>query len=219
MPFHLVGSHLNIDRADQIFRPNAQIGPKDDRGHAARSCREAADELGVTEKTLWLWRIRIISVLLPELEDALTGMVEADEARQQESRKTTRECVRHAANSENCIKSPRKRWRDHARVEEPPGGWSRWQEKFLAATNRGGCCSFEAITNTRKKEISVPLLRALAPDAFLCAGGWPPRPTRGSRRKRLSPTSRLLMGVESMACRRAHKSIPSTRRATASGRS
>ena len=111
--------------------------------------------------------------LRPELEDALTGTAGADEARQRESRKASREWARHAANPENFAKPPRKRWRDHARGEGPPGGWSRWQEKFLAVTNRGGCRSFEAIADAGKKEISVPLLRVLAPDAVLCTDGWP----------------------------------------------
>ena len=136
------------------------------------SCREAARELGVCTMTCWRWRIRIIQSLQAEREGALTGIVEADEARQRESRKASREWVRYAADPIGNPKPQRKRWRDYRRGEKPPGGWQNWQTKFLAATNRGGRRAFEAVADAGQEEISIPLLRVLAPDAVLCTDGW-----------------------------------------------
>jgi len=59
------------------------------------SCRRASRALGLSRDTAWRWRMAIISTLPPESEAALAGIVEADEAHQRESRKGSREWVRH----------------------------------------------------------------------------------------------------------------------------
>jgi hypothetical protein len=58
------------------------------------SCRRGADVLG-SRDSIWRWRMKIINALTPEADDSLAGIVEADEAHQRESRKGSREWVRH----------------------------------------------------------------------------------------------------------------------------
>ena len=51
------------------------------------SCRRAAEVLGASRHSIWRWRMKIINALMPEADDSLAGIVEADEAHQRESRK------------------------------------------------------------------------------------------------------------------------------------
>ena len=51
------------------------------------SCRRAAQALGASRHSFWRWRIAIISLLTPEPDGTLAGIVEADEAHQRENRK------------------------------------------------------------------------------------------------------------------------------------
>ena len=51
------------------------------------SCRRAADVLGASRHSIRRWRTAIIEALAPEPDNALAGIVEADEAHQRESRK------------------------------------------------------------------------------------------------------------------------------------
>jgi hypothetical protein len=51
------------------------------------SCRRAAEALGTSRYTIWRWRMAVIGALAPELDNTLSGIVEADEAHQRESRK------------------------------------------------------------------------------------------------------------------------------------
>ena len=51
------------------------------------SCRRAAQAPGASLNSIWRWRMAIISALTPEPDGTLSGIVEADEAHQRESRK------------------------------------------------------------------------------------------------------------------------------------
>ena len=51
------------------------------------SCRRAAEALGTSRYTIWRWRMAVIGALAPKLDNTLSGIVEADEAHQRESRK------------------------------------------------------------------------------------------------------------------------------------
>lgn len=59
------------------------------------SCRKLARNLGVHWITVWRWRIQIIRSLAGFGDTGLTGLVEADETFVRESRKGSREWVRH----------------------------------------------------------------------------------------------------------------------------
>lgn len=139
------------------------------------SCRMAAKELGISRHTAWRWRMSILRELPSEREGALAGIIEADEARQRESRKGSREWVRHRANQNAHTKPPRERWsfylRRGASVKAPPGGWRAWDRNLLAATDRSGHRAFEALANMSLPVVSAALLPVMASDAVLCTDG------------------------------------------------
>jgi len=76
------------------------------------SCRRAGQALGLSRDTIWRWRMAIIVALPPESEAALSGIMEADEAHQRESRKGSREWVRHNCDLANHAAPPRLRCHD-----------------------------------------------------------------------------------------------------------
>jgi len=139
------------------------------------SCRRAGRALGLSRDTIWRWRMAIIGALPPESEAALSGIVEADEAHQRESRKGSREWVRHKRDPASHVAPPRLRWHDYKRrgapSTAPPGGWRAWERKLLAATDRTGHRAFEAIADAGQAAISGALLPVMAPDAVLCTDG------------------------------------------------
>ena len=118
----------------------------------------------------------IIGALMPEADDSLAGIVEADEARQRESRKGSRVWVRHQRDRANQPAPPRLRWRAYRRrrgsATAPPGGWRAWEKKLLAATDRAGHRAFEVIADAGQAAISGALLPVMAPDAVLCTDGF-----------------------------------------------
>ena len=91
------------------------------------SCRLAHRALGLSHNTIWRWRMAIIGALPPEPEASLSGIVEADEAHQRESRKGSREWVRHKRDPAIYAAPPRLRWQDYKRCgassTAPPGAW------------------------------------------------------------------------------------------------
>ena len=151
------------------------------------SCRRAAEALGPSRDTIWRsppasdrWRLGGSphdDHRRPDAgtHDILAGIVEADEAHQRESRKGSREWVRHRRDPANHPEPPRLRWRDYRRrgasATAPPGGWGAWEKKLLAATDRAGHRAFEAIANAGQPAISGALLPVMAPDAVLCTDG------------------------------------------------
>lgn len=139
------------------------------------SCRLAAKELGVSRHTTWRWRMAVLRALPPERKGALAGIVEADEARQRESRKGSREWVRYRANQAAHAKPPRQPWASYlcrnATVKAPPGGWRAWDRNLLAATDRSGHRVFEAVADMSLPVVSASLLPVMAPDTVLCTDG------------------------------------------------
>jgi hypothetical protein len=140
------------------------------------SCRRGAEVLGASRDSIWRWRMVIIGALKPEADDSLAGIAEADEAHQRESRKGSREWVRHRRDPGNHPAPPRLRWQAYRRkgssATAPPGGWRAWEKKLLAATDRAGNRAFEAIADADQAAISGALLPVLAPDAVLCTDGF-----------------------------------------------
>ena len=132
--------------------------------------------LGVSHHSIWRWRMAIIGALTPEPDDSLAGIVEADEAHQRESRKGSREWVRHRRDPDNHPAPPRLKWRAYRRrsgsATAPPGGWRAWEKKLLAVTDRAGHRAFEAIADAGQQAISTALLPVMAADAVLCTDGF-----------------------------------------------
>jgi hypothetical protein len=139
------------------------------------SCREAAKALGISRHTAWRWRIAILKSLPPEHNARLAGIIEADEARQRESRKGSREWVRYRANPTTEPQPPREPWvyylKRNAKVKTPPGGWAAWNKNLLAVTDRGGHRAFEHIPDVSEAAVSAAILPIIAPDSVLCTDG------------------------------------------------
>ncbi len=72
-----------------MHRPDLVVALAHDMIEAPQpmSCRRAADVIGASRHSIWRWRMAIIGALTPERDNALAGVVEADEAHQRESRK------------------------------------------------------------------------------------------------------------------------------------
>lgn len=161
----------------RVHRPDLVVALARDMIEAPHpmSCRRGAEVLGASRHSIWRWRMAIIGALAPEPDGTLAGIVEADEAHQRESRKGSREWVRHRREPGNNPAPPRLRWQDYLRrgaaSRTPPGGWKAWEEKLLAATDRAGHRAFEAIADAGQTAISGALLPVMARDAVLCTDG------------------------------------------------
>jgi len=139
------------------------------------SCRRGAEVLGGSRHSIWRWRMAIIGALNPEADDSLAGTVEADEAHQRESRKGSREWVRHQRDPDKHPAPPRLRRRAYrcrsGSAAAPPGGWRAGEKKLLEATDRAGHRAFEgeAQPNAYADQAAVcgALLPVMAPDAVL----------------------------------------------------
>jgi transposase-like protein len=105
---------------------------KDMMARQPQPCRVLAAALGVDKMTVWRWRTRLLAALGDVGQSGLKGIVEADETYFRESRKGSREWVRHQRAPSRHPKPPRLRWRDYDRQGIPlPRGLSRWQIPVL----------------------------------------------------------------------------------------
>jgi len=200
----------------RVHRPDLVVALARDMIEAPQpmSCRRAADVLGASRHSTWRWRMAIISALTPETDGTLAGIVEADEAHQRESRKGSREWVRHRRDPASHPAPPRLRWRAYRRrggsATAPPGGWRAWEKKLLAATDRAGHRAFEAIADAGQTAISGALLPVLARDAVLCTDGHasyeriakneriPHFALNGGRRSQRTPRSHHINNVNAL---------------------
>jgi len=92
-------------------------------GPEPSSCRRLAARLGVHHMTVWRWRIRVLARFVRTLPLASGGGVGVV----RESRKASREWVKHARWPAVFPPPPRPRWCDLAPGEAPPGGWAAWR--------------------------------------------------------------------------------------------
>lgn len=142
---------------------------KDMMDRKPQPCRTLAAALGVDKMTVWRWRTRLLAALGDVGQSGLKGIVEADETYFRESRKGSREWVRHQRAPSRHPRPPRLRWRDYDRHGIPlPRGLSRWQIPVLVTRDRGGATAANRLRSTRLREIALSLTPRLARDAMLC---------------------------------------------------
>jgi transposase-like protein len=141
-------------------------------GAAPSSCRALAARLGVDKMTVWRWRMRILAVLRGLGAARLGGIVEADEKFFRESRKGSREWVRHAREPARFPKPDRPRWRDFRRLGRLlPAGLSKWQIPVLALADRAGGRRADMLPDRRAESLVAVLDAHVGADAVLCSDG------------------------------------------------
>jgi transposase-like protein len=112
------------------------------------SVRNLARRLGLNKYTVWRWRMLVFSIIGTGGATSFSGIVEADETYQRESRKGSREWVRHFADPKNVAPPPRPRWEDFATQGlKMMRGLSRWQLPILTVADRGGARHFKRLPN------------------------------------------------------------------------
>lgn len=132
------------------------------------SLREAADEFGIDRSTAWRWRMKACSAIEAVGADHLVGVVEADETFQRESRKGSREWVRHEKDPQTYPRPPRLRWYEYRRKDLPmKRGLSRWQVPIMTAMDRSGGSRADVLQGLNYKHIGPILSELLPPDAVL----------------------------------------------------
>jgi len=153
-------------RAAMAFVARDMVSP------APSACRPLARRLGVDKMTVWRWRLRMLEAVRGYGHDALAGLVEADETFFRESRKGSREWIRHEREPARHPRPPRPRWRDYERRGlNLPRGLSRWQIPVLVLRDRHGATTAERLQALRYRHFETALDAALAPDAVLCSDG------------------------------------------------
>ena len=141
-------------------------------GPAPSSCRRLAARLGIDKMTVWRWRVGILKALDGIGAPRLGGIVEADETYMRESRKGSREWVRHARDPQRFPAPPRPRWRDFRRLGLlRPAGLSKWQIPILTLADRAGARRAERLPDRRAESLVAVLEARISRDAVLCTDG------------------------------------------------
>lgn len=144
-------------------------------GPVPSSCRRLAARLGIDKMTVWRWRMGILEALDARGgagAERLGGIVEADETYMRESRKGSREWVRHEREPQHFPAPPRPRWRDYRRLGRlRPAGLSRWQIPILTLADRAGARRAEQLPDRRAESLVAALETRVGRDAVLCSDG------------------------------------------------
>ncbi len=136
------------------------------------SCRRLAARLGVDKMTVWRWRAGILKALDGIGAHRLGGIVEADETYMRESRKGSREWVRHERDPRRFPAPPRPRWQDFRRLGLlRPAGLSKWQIPILTLADRAGARRAERLPDRRAESLVAVLEAWVEHDAVLCSDG------------------------------------------------
>lgn len=167
-------SGLTGTPAAGVHRPDLLLeAVRDMFGDAPLSCRKLARKLGISRDTVWRWRMRVLSALPSAPVEVFQGIVEADETFQRESRKGSREWVRHHRAPNLHPQPPRQRWRDYGRQGPPQAIVRRFLKPVLGVADRSGRANLTYIPDTRQPTIAAALLPQVAPDALLLSDGAP----------------------------------------------
>jgi transposase-like protein len=134
------------------------------------SCREAAKEFGIDKMTAWRWRMKICTAIEGFGTERLSGVVEADETFQRESRKGSREWVNHEEDPINNPRPPRLQWYEYKKNELPmKRGLSRWQVPIMTIMDRNGGRRADILKGLHYKHVGPVLTEHVAPDSVLCS--------------------------------------------------
>lgn len=137
-----------------------------------QSIRRLARRLGLNKHTIWRWRVIFFSIIGEAKGAALAGIIEADETYQRESRKGSREWVRHFADPVNVPAPPRLRWEDYTTQGlKMLRGLSRWQLPILTVADRSGTHLFKRLPNRKIPSFGRALKPLVPADAVLCSDG------------------------------------------------
>lgn len=136
------------------------------------SCRKLARRLGISRDTVWRWRMIVFEHLKAVLPGAMSGIIETDETYQRESRKGSREWVRHQRDP-SAPQPPRRRWYEYPKRRPPKTMVRAWSEPILGVVDRAGQATFQHIANTRQPTIEAALVPQVAPDALVLFDGAP----------------------------------------------
>jgi len=132
--------------------------------------RRLANALDLNKYTVWRWRMIILDGLSGSSSEAFAGIVEADETFQRESRKGSREWVKHLRDPANHPAPPRLRWYEYQNQGVPMmRGLSRWQLPILTLVDRNGARRAERIPDRKDKTIETALAPFVASDVVLCS--------------------------------------------------
>jgi hypothetical protein len=79
--------------------------------NAPQSVRKLAKQLDLKKYTTWRWRMLVFLIIWnSSVGTNFSGIIQADETYQGESRKESREWVRYFADTQNEPQPPRPRW-------------------------------------------------------------------------------------------------------------
>lgn len=140
---------------------------------APQSVRKLAKQLDLNKYTVWRWRMLVFSIIENSIVPAsFSGIIEADETYQRESRKGSREWVRHFADPKNIPQPPRPRWEDFTTQGlKMMRGLSRWQLPILTVADRGGSRLFRRLPNRKSATVERAMKPLVPGDAVLCSDG------------------------------------------------
>ncbi|WP_157733641.1 IS1595 family transposase [Antarctobacter heliothermus] len=138
-----------------------------------QSVRKLARQLGLNKYTVWRWRMLVFSIIGSSISSTgVSGMIEADETYQRESRKGSREWVRHVADPQNSPQPPRPRWEDFTtKGFKMMRGLSKWQLPILTVGDRGGAFLFQRLPNRQGITVEHAMKPLVPGDAVLCSDG------------------------------------------------
>jgi transposase-like protein len=137
------------------------------------SCRKLGRRLGLSRDTIWRWRMIVFEQIRAAVPATMSGIIETDETFQRESRKGSREWVRHARDPSQHPKPPRQRWYEYPKRRPPQAMARAWAEPILGVVDRTGRATFQHIPDTRQPSIEAALVPQVSPDAMVLFDGAP----------------------------------------------
>lgn len=159
----------------RIHRPDLFMVALEDMlgADAPQSVRKLARQLKLNKYTVWRWRMLVLSIIgNSNVAASFSGIIEADETYQRESRKGSREWIRHFADPKNTPKPLRPRWEDFTTQGlKMMRGLSRWQLPILTVADRGGSRLFRRLPNRKSATVERAMKPLVPSDAVLCSDG------------------------------------------------